>query len=113
MCPVRTLLIEKIKDIGQRFWYAKNTMEYGWSRPVLWHQIESGLYQRQAIPEKATNFANTLPPLQSELATEILKNKYNFDFLMLEGAYKERTLHLGLMAHLQKFLVELGVGFNI
>jgi predicted nuclease of restriction endonuclease-like (RecB) superfamily len=106
------LLIEKIKDIGQRFWYAKNTMEYGWSRPVLWHQIESGLYERQAIPKKATNFANTLPPLQSELATEILKNKYNFDFLMLAGEYKERNLHLGLMAHLQKFLVELGVGFS-
>ncbi len=106
------LLIEKIKDIGQRLWYAKSAIEHGWSRPVLWHQIDSGLYERQAIAKKSTNFENTLPPLQSELAHEILKDKYNFDFLMLEDEYKERALHLGLMAHLQKFLVELGVGFS-
>lgn len=106
------LLIEKIKDIGQRFWYAKSTTEHGWSRPILWHQIESGLYERQALAKKSTNFANTLPPLESELAKEIMKDKYNFDFLTLEGEYKERTLHMGLMAHLQKFLVELGVGFS-
>jgi len=105
------LLLEKIKDREQRFWYAKNTTEHGWSRPVLWHQIESGLYERQAISKKLTNFSSTLPPLQSELAIEIMKDKYNFEFLTLGEEYKERALHLGLMEHLQKFLVELGVGF--
>jgi len=106
------LLLEKIKDKEQRFWYAKSTIEHGWSRAVLWHQIESGLYERQAISKKLTNFSKTLPSPQSELATEIMKDKYNFDFLTLGEEYKERALHLGLMEHLQKFLVELGIGFS-
>ncbi len=105
------MLLEKIKDKGQRFWYAKSTIEHGWSRAVLWHQIESGLYERQPISKKSTNFSKTLPSPQSELAIEIMKDKYNFDFLTLGEEYKERTLHLGLMEHLQKFLVELGIGF--
>lgn len=106
------LLLEKIKDKEQRFWYAKSTIEHCWSRAVLWHQIESGLYERQAISKKLTNFSKTLPSPQSELATEIMKDKYNFDFLTLGEEYKERALHLGLMEHLQKFLVELGIGFS-
>lgn len=105
------LLLEKVKDEEQRLWYTKSTLEHGWSRSVLWHQIESELYERQALTKKSTNFLKTLPSPQSELAQEIMKNKYNFEFLSLGGEYKERTLHLGLMEHLQKFLVELGVGF--
>ncbi len=77
---------------------------YGIKLKVVFMNVKQ--YQRNS-----TNFSNTLPPLQSELAIEIMKDKYNFEFLTLGEEYKERALHLGLMEHLQKFLVELGVGF--
>jgi predicted nuclease of restriction endonuclease-like (RecB) superfamily len=59
-------LIEKLKDPTERLWYAKKTIEHGWSRSILDHQIDSGLYRRQG--KASTNFARTLPPPQSDLA---------------------------------------------
>lgn len=76
---------------------------------VLVHQIESGLYKRQG---KATsNFERTLPAPQSELAQQLVKDPYNFDFLSLGPEAKERDLERGLIGHLRAFLLELGVGF--
>jgi predicted nuclease of restriction endonuclease-like (RecB) superfamily len=71
------LLIEKIKDPVERLWYAHKAIEHGWSRAVLDHQIDSDLYRRQG--KAATNFERTLPPPQSDLAQQTLKNPYNFD----------------------------------
>jgi predicted nuclease of restriction endonuclease-like (RecB) superfamily len=105
------LLLEKIKDLDKSMWYAHKTLENGWSRAVLWHQIDTQLYERQAIAQKTTNFSNTLPSPQSDLAQELIKDPYNFDFLTLEEDAHERHLENGLMSHLKKFLVELGVGF--
>ncbi|QDT05233.1 hypothetical protein K227x_36320 [Rubripirellula lacrimiformis] len=104
-----TLLIEKVKDPVERHWYAAKTLEHGWSRAVLTVQIESGLYQRQG--KAITNFVATLPPPQSDLAQESLKDPYLFDFLTLHEDAVERDLEQGLTDHVQRFLLELGAGF--
>jgi len=71
-------LVEKVKSESERLWYAQQAVQNGWSRNVLVHQIESSLYERQG--QALTNFNRTLPAPQSELAQEILKDPYNFDF---------------------------------
>ena len=103
------VLIEKLKDPAQRIWYAKQTPIQGWSRAVLVHQIESDLYHRSG--KAVTNFNKTLPPADSDLVHQLLKDPYNFDFLTLAEDAKERDLERGLITHLKNFLLELGVGF--
>ena len=70
------IILEKLKDPDEREWYIQNAIEYGWSRAVLVHQIETKLYHRQAKAEKTTNFELTLPPPQSDLAQQTLKDPY-------------------------------------
>ena len=103
------VLFEKVKDSLERLWYASKAIEHGWSRAVLTVQIESGLYQRQG--KAITNFVTTLPPPQSELAQQSLKDPYLFDFLTLHDGAIERDLEQGLTDHVQRFLLELGAGF--
>lgn len=103
------VLIFKVKDPRQRLWYAKKVLEHGWSRAVLVHQIESELYEREG--KAVTNFKATLPPLQSDLAEQALKDPYTFDFLTLAGDAREKELERGLVDHVRKFLLELGAGF--
>jgi predicted nuclease of restriction endonuclease-like (RecB) superfamily len=87
----------------------EQAIQNGWSRNVLVMQIESGLYQRQG--KALTNFQATLPPPQSDLAQQLIKDPYNFDFLTLTAEAQERDLERELLAHLRQFLIELGVGF--
>jgi predicted nuclease of restriction endonuclease-like (RecB) superfamily len=103
------ILIEKLKDPLQRLWYAEQTVQHGWSRTILELQIQSDLYGRQG--KAVTNFAATLPPPQSDLAQQTLKDPYLFDFLTLDPEAHERDLEGGLIGHVQKFLLELGAGF--
>jgi predicted nuclease of restriction endonuclease-like (RecB) superfamily len=103
------ILIDKLDSTEQRLWYAQKTIEHGWSRAVLIHQIESGLHKRQG--KAVTNFKQTLPPSQSDLAQQALKDPYVFDFLSLSEDAVERDLEKGLVEHIRKFLLELGVGF--
>lgn len=102
-------LIEQVKEPAERLWYAEQTIQNGWSRNVLVMQIESGLYGRQG--KAITNFQATLPSPQSDLAQQLIKDPYNFDFLTLTQEAHERDLERGLLAHLRQFLIELGVGF--
>ncbi len=102
-------LIEKVKLPEQRLWYAQQTIQYGWSRNILVHQIESELYHRQG--QATTNFDKTLPHPQSELAQQLLKDPYNFDFLSLAKEVQERDLEKALIYHIRDFLLELGIGF--
>lgn len=102
-------LLDLVKTRDERLWYARAAIEHGWSRNVLVIQIEAGLYQRQG--KAITNFTKTLPAPQSDLAQQLLKDPYNFDFLTLSKDASERELEAGLVAHLQKFLLELGTGF--
>jgi predicted nuclease of restriction endonuclease-like (RecB) superfamily len=103
------VLIEKLEQLDERLWYAQQTTVQGWSRAVLIHQIESSLYQRSG--KAITNFAATLPAPASDLAPQLIKDPYNFDFLTLAPDAQERDLEAGLIEHLKKFLLELGVGF--
>ncbi len=102
-------ILEKLQSNVQRQWYAKKTIENGWSRATLILWIESDLYSRQG--KAITNFKATLPAPHSDLAAQTLKDPYNFDFLTIDEKAREREVELGLMAHIQKFLLELGQGF--
>ena len=103
------ILLDKVKNREERLWYIRQAIEHGWSRNVLVIHIESGLYRRQG--KAVTNFQATLPPPQSDLAQQLLKDPYNFDFLTLTTEAHERDLEQGLIGHLRSFLLELGVGF--
>jgi predicted nuclease of restriction endonuclease-like (RecB) superfamily len=102
-------LLDKVKDPAARYWYARKAVESGWSRAVMVHWIESDLYGRQGKAQ--TNFERTLPRPQSDLARETLKDPYKFEFLALADEALERDLEEGLLAHIRKFLIELGAGF--
>jgi predicted nuclease of restriction endonuclease-like (RecB) superfamily len=102
-------LLDKIRDNKERIWYIHKTIENGWSRNVLVHQIETNLYTRQG--KSLTNFSHTLPEEQSDLAQEIFKSSYNLEFLTLEQKAKERDLERSLVSNIRDFLLELGTGF--
>jgi predicted nuclease of restriction endonuclease-like (RecB) superfamily len=106
-----TILLNKIKDDVERNWYISKTIENNWSSTILIHQIESGLYERQALSKKQTNFHRTLPKEQSELALQILKDPYEFGLTTLTEITKERDLEKLLIEHISMFLMELGSGF--
>ncbi|MGK2861134.1 MAG: PDDEXK nuclease domain-containing protein [Chitinophagaceae bacterium] len=102
-------IVTKCKDINEALFYISQTTQHNWSRSVLVHQMESGLYKRKG--KALTNFEYTLPKPQSDLANELLKNPYHFDFLMLGPDASEKELEDALLTHLTKFLLELGAGF--
>ena len=102
-------IIAKCKTHAEALYYVQQTQAHGWSRSVLTHQIESGLYQREG--RALTNFAQTLPAPQSELAAQLLKDPYVFDFLSLTPEHTERELEKALIDHITQFLLELGAGF--
>lgn len=102
-------LLDKLKAADLRLWYAGKAIENGWSQPVLVHQIETRLHERQG--QAVTNFAQTLPSPQSDLAQALLKDPYSFDFLTLGEDAQERHLEAGLITHIREFLLELGQGF--
>jgi predicted nuclease of restriction endonuclease-like (RecB) superfamily len=104
------VLIDKVKDPVVRAWYIQQAIQNGWSRNILVLQIEADLYRRQG--KAITNFQQTLPAPQSDLAHQLLKDPYNFDFLTMSSDAHERELERGLLAHLQSFLLELGIGFS-
>ena len=103
------VLLQKIEHRAARLWYAQQTIANGWSRSMLVHWIESDLYARQG--KALHNFKATLPAPQSDLAAELIKDPYNFDFLTLQADAAERELEQGLLAHIRRFLLELGAGF--
>lgn len=103
------LIVQKSADVKEALFYVSKTIEYGWSRAVLAHQIESQLYKREC--KAITNFKTTLPKLHSDLANELIKDPYHFDFFSLKKKYSERQLEDALLDHITKFLLELGAGF--
>ena len=103
------VLLQKLKDPATRLWYARAAVEHGWSRSILELQIASRLHERQG--QAVTNFAATLPPADSDLARQTLKDPYVFDFLTIAGDAHERETERALVAHVEQFLLELGAGF--
>jgi predicted nuclease of restriction endonuclease-like (RecB) superfamily len=102
-------LLDYVKDPAERLWYVRETIQNGWSRNVLVMQIESGLFRRQG--SAITNFQSTLPAPESDLAQQLIKDPYTFDFLTLPQDARERELENGLLVHVRDFLIELGTGF--
>ncbi|UQA62929.1 PDDEXK nuclease domain-containing protein [Polyangium aurulentum] len=103
------VLVTKVRDADARAFYLARAVEHGWSRAMLTVQIESRLHRRQG--RAITNFHRTLPAPQSDLAHQTLKDPYIFDFLQIGPELRERELEQRLLEHVQRFLLELGVGF--
>lgn len=102
-------LIYAISNKSERQFYIKETRQNGWSRNILSMQIETNLFKRQG--NALTNFQDKLPEGQAKLVQNTLKNPYLFDFLSLGKDAQEREVEKGLVAHIEKFLLELGEGF--
>ncbi|MCP9468769.1 MAG: PDDEXK nuclease domain-containing protein [Nitrospira sp.] len=103
------VLMEKVKDLKSRLWYMQQTLANGWSRNILLTMVQSEAHRR--LGTALTNFERLLPPPQSDLARQTLKDPYIFDFLTLEEPFHERELEANLLRHLERFLLELGQGF--
>lgn len=102
-------LLDKLDSLETREWYIRACIQNGWSRPILEMQIQTKLHERQG--KAVHNFDRTLPAPHAELAAQMLKDPYNFDFLSLGEEAHERDLERGLLAHIKAFLLELGAGF--
>ena len=105
------LMIGKIADAAARFYYLRATAQFGWSRNVLLNQIKAGAYERALKEKKTHNFALALPEHLAEQADEMLKSRYNLEFLGINREMKERELEDRLIDRLQQFILELGYGF--
>ena len=102
-------LLDKLKDPSLRLWYAQKTIENGFAKDMLAIQIDSQLHKRQGAA--INNFNASLPPIQSDLTTQIFKDPYLFNFLGTTAPRLEAELEQKLIDHIQKFLLELGQGF--
>ena len=102
-------LLDKLDSPDTRLWYAQKTIENGWSRDMLVLQIELRLHDREG--KAVTNFNATLPPGDSDMATQVFKDPYLFDFLGTDAPRTEREIEQALVDHMQDFLLELGTGF--
>jgi len=103
------ILLDKLDDPRDRLWYAEKMLSSGWSSNVLGLMISSRLMERQG--KAVTNFPGTLPPDGSDFAAQVFKDPYLFDFLGTDGARREVEVERSLVAHMEKFLMELGRGF--
>jgi predicted nuclease of restriction endonuclease-like (RecB) superfamily len=106
-----TNLLHKIIDPAARLYYLRATAQFGWSRNVLLNQIKAGAYERAVKEKKSHNFELALPEHFAEQADEMMKSRYNLEFLGISRAVKERVLEDRLVSHLQRFILELGYGF--
>jgi predicted nuclease of restriction endonuclease-like (RecB) superfamily len=104
-------LLDKVKDRDIFLWYAERNSEAGWTVDALKEQIENGLYERQALAKKASNFQQRLMPPQSDLAEQTMKDPYMFDFIQYREGMIEREIESELVKNITKLLLELGTGF--
>lgn len=102
-------LLERCGTPEERLWYARQSAVHGWSHNILKLQIEARLHERQG--KAITNFAATLPPAESDMAAQVFKDPYLFDFLGTADPRREREVEQALIDHIQRFLLELGAGF--
>ena len=103
------VLLDRVADSAHREWYVRQTVQNGWSRSILTLQIDGRAHERHGMA--LTNFPATLPPTDSDMAGQIFKDPYLFDFLGTADARREREVEGALVEHIQRFLLELGTGF--
>lgn len=104
-------LMDKVRSQDAFRWYVGKTIENGWSRNILVHQIEYDLYGRQALAPKVTNFEKLLPSSESDLAAQALKDPYVFDFIAMKEGMSERDTEDAMVGDVTALLLELGTGF--
>ncbi len=104
-------VLAKLTDPSARLWYLQATAQFGWSRRVLLNQVKAQAYERATQEKKAHNFNLALPEHLAEQADEMMKSRYNLEFLGIAQAVKERDLENRLIDNLQRFILELGYGF--
>ena len=102
-------LLEKLSSTDQRLWYARQSARFGWSHNILALQIDGRAHERHG--KAITNFKATMPPEGSDLAAQVFKDPYLFDFLGTADPRREREVEQALVDHIQHFLLELGSGF--
>ncbi len=105
------LILDKQANPADRLYYLRATAQFGWSRNVLLNQIKAGAYERAVKEKKTHNFTLALPEHFAEQADEMMKSRYNLEFLGINRAVKERELEDRLVSHLQRFILKLGYGF--
>jgi len=105
------VILDKLTDLAARLYYLRATAQFGWSRRVLLNQIKAHAYERAKKEKKTHNFPLALPEHLAEQADEMMKSRYNLEFLGIGRAVKERDLENSLIDHLQQFILELGYGF--
>ncbi|MGE0824883.1 MAG: YhcG family protein [Candidatus Binatia bacterium] len=103
------VLLDRVTDPNQREWYIRRTIEHGWSRNILALQIQGRAHER--FGKATSNFTTTLPSVDSDMATQVFKDPYLFDFLGTADPRREREVERALVDHIQRFLLELGSGF--
>ena len=102
-------LIQMVKDPAARDFYIRETVAHGWSRSIMEMQIQGQLHLRGG--KAVNNFALTMPPVESDMAAQLFKDPYLFDFLGTADPRREAEVEQALMDHVQRFLLELGSGF--
>ena len=105
------ILMNSKLDLGRRYWYMKQSIEFGWSSNILDTQIKSGLYERQLKENKINNFSSTLPKSESDLANYLMKDPYIFDLLNAKEDMDERNIESQLATLVTNYLLEMGMGF--
>ena len=106
---VKCILDKCGSDQGKALFYIEETIKNNWSRAVLLNFLGTDLYERKG--KAITNFEATLPRDGGDLARQITKDPYNFDFLVLRKEYDEKELKSALISNIERFLLELGKGF--
>ena len=102
-------IMQRVKDTANRDFYIHQCIAQGWSRTILEMQIQNQLHLRAGKAQN--NFALTMPPADSDMAAQLFKDPYLFDFLGTADPRREAEVEQALVAHIQKFLLELGTGF--
>jgi predicted nuclease of restriction endonuclease-like (RecB) superfamily len=103
------VLLDRLDEPEIRIWYAQRASAEGWSRDILSIQIDNRAHERHG--KTVSNFALTLPPADSDMAEQVFKDPYLFDFLGTADPRREREVEQALVDHIQRFLLELGSGF--
>jgi predicted nuclease of restriction endonuclease-like (RecB) superfamily len=102
-------IMQRVKDPADRDFYIREAVTHGWSRSILEIQIQNQLHLRAGKAQN--NFALTMPPAESDMASQLFKDPYLFDFLGNADPRREAEVEQALVDHIQKFLLELGIGF--
>lgn len=103
------ILLQQVKDIRARYWYMVQCITSHWNKRYLQDAIRLDHYGKHGA--LANNFTETLSAPEASNVKSMLKDPYIFDMLTFTDQYNERDVEIGLVKHVEKFLIEMGAGF--